>query len=135
MLIRHIIENTLKDFTNFFQVYKAGNNYQEPYLFNKGLALPCQICPFKFYLEADRDQKCLQVNPSLEIALHLANEIVDLIVDSLNDIPRLEILLFENVKDFIKLKYVNLIDKKEDIVLECKQTFKDVLISNSHGFK
>ena len=135
MLTRHIIENTLKELKEFFQVYEAGNNYQEPYVFNKGLALPCDICPFKFHLEADRDQECIRMNPSLEMALDFADEIVDLIAESLNDIPRLELLLFENVKDFIKLKYINLIDKNEEIVLDCKKILKAILVNNSHGFK
>jgi len=56
----------------------------------------------------------VKIEPTPGETFLILDEIADLIVDSLKDLPRLELLLFENVREFMFLKYVNLVGRDED---------------------
>lgn len=133
--MRYLIENTLKDWEQFILNYNDGNEYTEPYNFFGGLGLPHKVVPLRFYLIADQTLEKAQVKPSVSEAAETLIEIINLIVNSLNELPRLEILLFEDIHEFIDLKYPNPVSLTEQIVVDCKATFQMILKANKSGFK
>ena len=130
--MRSIIQNTLKDLVKFLDDYKTGNKYDGPYNFFKGLALPHLIIPFTFFLMPNRDLTKATMSPNIEETIHILNEIIDCAVDSLNDMPRLESLLFQNSQEF-DVSYYNLVKKDEEIVVSCKNRVKEIIEANSYG--
>ena len=135
-LMRFWTEQTLTEMSSFLSQYKDGNVFQEPYHFYSGLALPHSILPFKYYLVADPGAANLvKIEPTPGETFLILDEIADLIVDSLKDLPRLELLLFENVREFMFLKYVNLVGRDDEIVLDFKRSVRNVVEANLYGFK
>ena len=132
MLMRHVVENSIKDLTKLFKLYLNGNKYEPPYTFFEGLALPHLVIPFTFYFLPSRESESLTMSSDFEETKKSLNEIVDLIVYSLNDLPRIEYLLFDTTNICIP-KYNNLVAKDEDIVLNCKELIKKVIHQNSFG--
>lgn len=130
--MRSIIQNTLKDLVKFLDDYKTGNKYDGSYNFFKGLALPHLIIPFTFFLMPNRDLTKATMSPNIEETIHILNEIIDCAVDSLNDMPRLESLLFQNSQEF-DVSYYNLVKKDEEIVVSCKNRVKEIIEANSYG--
>lgn len=131
LLMRSIIEATLNELMDFIIQYKDGNTYTGDYDLHSDMALPHLVVPFTFYLLPDRDNESTRLSPSIQEATIVLDEIVDAIVDSLNDITRVEYSLFTNLTD--PLRYYNMVNQNEDIVAKCKQVFQDVLVSNSYG--
>lgn len=134
-IMRYWTEQTLDDLKVFLLQYKDGNSYKEPYDFFSGLALPHCILPFKYHLVADPTTSSVKIEPTTEETFAIIEEVTDLIVDCLKDMPRIELLLFENVREFMFLKYVNLLRREDEVVLDFKQTFRSVFEANLNGFK
>jgi hypothetical protein len=131
-LLRSLVENTLKDLIEFLLEYQDGNEYEGAYNFFKGLALPHLTLPFVFYFLPNRSTETIEMSPSLECTLDELNTIVDMIVDSVLDVPRIEHSLFQNVSD-IELRYVNMVDKNEHCVLKWKEKLAEIVKVNSTG--
>ncbi len=134
MLCRYMVEETLKDLKDFFSVYNNGNEYKEPYNYFSGLALPYRVVPLRFYLEADQVLEEAIVQPSLTEVKKDLDDIVDLILECVEGLPRLEMLLFKNSEEFKRLRYKNLVMRSEEQVLECKKILNQVVEANSYGF-
>lgn len=133
--MRYWTEQTLADLKAFLWQYKGGNAYKEPYDFYSGLALPHRMLPFKYFLVADPTTSSAKVEPTAGETFAIIDEVTDLIVDCLKDMPRIELLLFENVREFMFLKYVNMLRREDEVVLDFRQTFRKVLEANLYGFK
>lgn len=138
LLMRKLIENTLNDLVDFWSEYAQGNMYEGTYDILNGLALTHSNTPFKIYFQADRANRTTKIEPSLDETMSVLYGIIDSIVDSLKDVPRIETLLFQhiNTEDSpICLRYLNLVTKDECLVAKCKQALKTILISNAPGPK
>ena len=95
-LMRYITERTLEDLNEFMANYNDGNEYTAPYEFYKHLALPHKMIPFRFCLVAEKQLETVRVEPTMKEAELDFCDVVDRIVDCLSDMPRLELLLFQN---------------------------------------
>ena len=131
-IMREVIENTLNDLISFMNQYKEGNTYHEEYDIFKGLAIPHLVVPFKLYLMPDRENTQTKIEPSFDELVSELNQIIESIVNSLNDIPRIEKLLFQNMNDS-NLKYYNMVNINEDIVIKCKSTINSIVMLNRPG--
>ncbi len=134
VLCRYMVEETLKDLEGFFSEYMNGNEYREPYEFFSGLALPYRVVPLRFYLEADQVGEEAVVRPSVAEAKKDLREIVDLIVGSVEGLPRLEMLLFRDKREFERLRYRNLVVGSEESVVKVKRMLDEVVDANCSGF-
>lgn len=128
--LRRIVTNTLDGLKKFFSNYKNGNKYEDIFDFtNSNMVIPFISC-----LISDQTTDSTALNPNIENTDYIINEIIDCIITSLTEFPRLEILLFENV-EVLNLKYRNLVQNNEDLVVECKQFIKQIIDLNLEGPK
>ena len=130
---RYLIESTLRDLKNFVYAYAPENKFKQLYNYNTNLAEPTLVVPFKFYLMRDSGADSITAEPKFELATNLFNQVIELVVQSLEKIPRLELFLFPKVKSFEDLKYPNPVAKTEDFVQDCLQSCREILLINSFG--
>lgn len=153
LLIRSITEATLTDLVDFLDEYQNGNNYNGTYNFFKDLALPHRRIPFLFYfLIGDRDldsnrtttttttttTRVIEMSPSLEHTQDKLDYIFDLIITCLDDLPRVECLLFQQpIQQTQQIlnnnRYYNTVRINEEIIVKNKKRFANVLETNSLG--
>jgi len=132
LLLRRLVENTLEDLEKFFLNYKQGNTYEEgnDYMHtNLNMTVP-----FVSYLSSDALTSHIVLVPDIEMTHIEVNDTIDEIIQSVNNFPRLEKFLFENV-DLLELKYPNRIHLDEDAVVNFKEIFKEILFVNLKGPK
>jgi hypothetical protein len=149
LLIRSITEATLTDLFDFLDEYQNGNYYNGTYNFFKDLALPHRRIPFVFYfLIGGRDldnrttttttTRVIEMSPSLEHTQDRLDYIFDLIITCLDDLPRVECLLFQQPTQHTQQtlnnnRYYNTVRINEEIIVKNKKRFANVLEANSLG--
>jgi hypothetical protein len=130
--MRSVIENSIIEFVEFFDDFESGNRYDGEYQFKKGL--PKLISPFKIYYLTNRESNKIEIYPNVDENESIVEELVDRIVDGLNDLPRVEMLLFQTVdENQTNLRYLNMVSKDEKLIVECKKKLHQVILANSHG--
>lgn len=136
MIMRRLIENTLNDLMDFLINYKEGNKYDGVYDIFSGLALPHRILPFRIYYQPDRDYGTTKLDPNGEELIFILHHNIDMIVNSLREVPRVEYLLFQGFEESnSNLKYLNMVENNQDITIRCKNILKNLVLSNSFGPK
>ena len=129
LLMRGIVENTLKDLVSFLSNYKKGNNDDFTSVNTSFI-----ILPFTCYLKPNREEGVVKIDPSFDETIEVIFQITDEIVESLNNLPRIEKLLFQDTQG-VEYAYYNRVTKNEELVIKCKNTIKEIIISNSIGPK
>jgi len=132
LLMRSVIENSITEFVEFFDDFESGNHYEKEYQFKNGL--PKLITPFKIYYLTNRESNKIEIQPNVDENESIVEDLVDRIVDGLNDLPRIETLLFQTVEENqSSLRYLNMVSKDEKIIVNCKNKIRQVISANSHG--
>jgi hypothetical protein len=132
-IMRSLIEDTLNELMAFLDQYRDGNDYEGVYDIYKGLALPHLLVPFRLYLMPNRDKATVTVDPSIDEFVMNFHGLIDTIVNSLNEMPRVETLLFQETGSC--LKYYNMVNLNEDLVIKCKNEIERIVKINSFGPK
>ena len=130
LLMRGIIQNTLNDLVTFFNDYQNGNDYKDSYT---NLGLSHLLLPFTCYLKPNRELAAVNIDPNFGDTLDMLNEIVDTVVDSLNTMPRIETYLFQTTQGDVQNSYYNMVRKDEELVVNCKNRVKEIVMCNSIG--
>ena len=132
LILRSMIENTLSDLVSFLNCFRDGNNYEnEKDLFKKFLNLSIQP-PFTLDYVVNRSSEAIEIEINTESIILIFNEIIDGLINSLNDIKRVEYLLFEDMNLF-PVKYFNMVNSTEQFVLEFKAQVREIIVSNMTG--
>jgi hypothetical protein len=129
LLMRSIIENTLNDLVAFLSNYKNGNNFNNDFTIFSTSQL---VLPFKCYLLPNRDQGLVKIDPDFDETFEIINQTIDEIAESLNDMPRIEKLLFHETQG-VEYTYYNMVRKNEELVIKYKNILKEIITSNSIG--
>ena len=129
LLIRSVIENTLNDLVSFLDNYKYGNN--DCFVNNNSSHL---ILPFTCYLKPSRESGLIKIDPDFDETVETFYQIIDDIVESLNNMPRIEELLFQETQG-LECVYCNMVTKNEELVVKSKHFIKQIITSNATGPK
>ncbi|KAF6040218.1 hypothetical protein EB796_001432 [Bugula neritina] len=131
-LVRRTVERSLRDLVDMMKTYADGNDYEGDYHIFRGLAVPQlkQLCTI--FLVADYEKEQVMISPCSEDFITAMEELVDYIVKSVSDLPRLETLLFQPV-DGLKTKRISSVQLHEEVVLSAKAAIKKVLEANHLG--
>jgi hypothetical protein len=129
LLMRSVIENTLNDLVSFLDNYKYGNN--DCFVNNN---LSYQIFPFTCYLKPNRESGLIKIDPDFDETVETFYQIIDDIVESLYDMPRIEKLLFQEIQG-VECVYYNMVKKNEELVVKSKHLIKQIITSNATGPK
>lgn len=70
--------------------------------------------------------------PSFDEICDFFNAIIDFMVISVSELPRIEHLLFEAVED-LDVTFIKNVQLEEILVLDAKERIKTVVFANSHG--
>ncbi|XP_056430455.1 dynein axonemal heavy chain 3-like [Hyla sarda] len=130
-LLRCIVETSLTDLVEIIETYCEGNHYEGNYPSDSHWY---SMKPHLIFLFMKPFLKELDVsfNPSVEEIVCGFDNVVESLVISVQQMPRIENFLFQAV-DNLKIKYISSVQIHEEIVLSAKARIKAVIENNMHG--
>ncbi|XP_064633532.1 dynein axonemal heavy chain 3-like isoform X2 [Lineus longissimus] len=140
VLLRSCVRNSIYDLVDLLEEYSEGNEYQGDYNIMDGLGLPKKLHPLRFFMFSkmqlgDEDMtlnESTKFVPSFTGVCEFFNTIVDTMVESVFNIPRVEYKLFYEVEEAERV-CISTVKVDEEIVLKAKERIHRVVFSNSHG--
>ncbi|XP_043569115.1 dynein axonemal heavy chain 3-like [Chiloscyllium plagiosum] len=130
-LLRSIVEGSLQELVQIFEVYQQGNSYEGDYP-TDSLGLPVKPHPIIIFVKPQLEGSQVIFTPTVDDVIEGLNRIVDLLVTSVQQIPRIEHQLFQAVAN-LEIKYISSVRNEEEMVLSAKATLQTVVTNNSHG--
>ncbi|XP_063786085.1 dynein axonemal heavy chain 3-like [Pseudophryne corroboree] len=130
-LQRHIVEASLTDLVEMIETYNRGNLYEGNYP-SDDLWLPVKPHLILLHMKPFLKESDVRFNPSVEKIVCCFDKIVESLVISVQQMPRIENFLFQAV-DNLKIKYIGSVQIHEEIVLSAKARIKAVIENNMHG--
>lgn len=131
-ILRNLIQNTLNDLLNFLSVYSNGNYYESDSQKQfRGILVPHTLIPIVIPLLPNFQQLKFDLETDLNEARSIVDKTIDNIVQCLSDFPRIETLLFINLKP--KKFYLNMLNKNDQLVHSIKSKIKMIFHVNSFG--
>eukprot|EP00062_Callorhinchus_milii_P022724 gi/632980863/ref/XP_007907272.1/ PREDICTED: dynein heavy chain 3, axonemal-like [Callorhinchus milii] len=130
-LLRSLVEESLLTLVRLFEEYRKGNKYEGKYP-DATLGLPVKPHILTVFMKPDVETSSVRFIPAIDELVEKLNHIVDILVVSVQWIPRIEHQLFQPV-DNLEVKYISSVQLEEEIVLFAKARIQTVVESNSHG--
>ncbi|XP_071960977.1 dynein axonemal heavy chain 3-like [Antedon mediterranea] len=129
--MRSAIKRSIYDLVTWLELYFKGNSYEVEYK-ESGLSFPVMEHPFTVFMEAFTENVACRFVPPFEEVIGITHQAVDTIVQSMEEFPRIESLLFESV-DKLKIPFISTVKRDEEIVDVAKQRIEVVIYANGHG--
>ncbi|KAG8578269.1 hypothetical protein GDO81_010439 [Engystomops pustulosus] len=130
-LQRHIVETSLTDLVEMIDTYCEGNRYNGNYP-SDSLWYPVKPHLIVLFMKPFIKESDVCFNPSVEEIVCGFDNVVENLVISVQQMPRIENFLFQAV-DNLKIKYISSVQIHEEIVLSAKARIKAVIENNMHG--
>ncbi|XP_053321162.1 dynein axonemal heavy chain 3-like [Spea bombifrons] len=130
-LLRNIVKASLADLVNMIETYGKGNRYYRNSLPDH-LWRPVKPNLIWIYMKPSLSESDVNIYPSVEEMAHNFDNIVESLVISVQQMPRIEHSLFQAV-DNLKIKYISSVQIHEEIVLSARARIKAVIENNIHG--
>ncbi|XP_052779096.1 dynein axonemal heavy chain 3-like isoform X2 [Mya arenaria] len=131
-LLRSTVKNSVYDLVDLVEEYWEGNRYDGEYNIFQGLALPHKIHPVRIFMKDDMEDVEAIFSPSFPDICDFFYAIIDFMVISVAELPRIEHLLFEAVEN-LDITFIKTVAVGEEIIVEAKDRIKTVIYANSHG--
>ncbi|XP_053376707.1 dynein axonemal heavy chain 3-like [Mercenaria mercenaria] len=131
-LLRYTVCNSIKDLLDLVEDYHEGNSYEDDYSIFKGLALPQKLHPVTIFMKEDMENVEVTFKPKFPDTCDFFCAIIDFMVISVAELPRIEHLLFEAVED-LDISVIKTVQIEEELVIDAKDRIKTVIYANSHG--
>ncbi|ESO88893.1 hypothetical protein LOTGIDRAFT_125424 [Lottia gigantea] len=132
VLLRQCVKNSIYDLVDIIEKYYEGNRYEESYDIFSGLALPTLIHPVTIFMLENKENTGVLFKPSFTDICDFFNLLIDTMVLSVVELPRLENILFQTVEG-LDVKYISTVQSNEELVIEAKNRIHKVVMENSHG--
>ncbi|XP_068129764.1 dynein axonemal heavy chain 3-like [Hyperolius riggenbachi] len=130
-LQRSLVKASLSDLVEMIETYGEGNSYEGNYP-PDDLWYPVRPHLIMVSMKLLLKELDVHFNPSLEEIVCGFDNIVDSLVISVQQMPRIENFLFQAV-DNLKIKYISSVQIHEEIVLSAKARIKTVIENNMLG--
>ncbi|KAM4037486.1 dynein axonemal heavy chain 3-like [Anomaloglossus baeobatrachus] len=130
-LQRRIVETSLTDLVEMIETYSEGNHYEGNYP-SDSVLYPVKPHLTFLFMKAFLKESNVSFNPSVEEIVCGFDNVVESLVISVQQMPRIENFLFQAV-DNLKIKYISSVQIHEEIVLSAKARIKAVIENNMHG--
>ncbi|XP_075130611.1 dynein axonemal heavy chain 3-like [Leptodactylus fuscus] len=130
-LLRRIVETSLTDLVEMIETYSDGNHYEGNYP-SDNLWYPVKPHLIVLFMNPFLKESDVSFNPSVEEIVCGFDNVVESLVISVQQMPRIENFLFQAV-DNLKIKYISSVQIHEEIVLSAKARIKAVIENNMHG--
>ncbi|KAM4676017.1 dynein axonemal heavy chain 3-like [Discoglossus pictus] len=130
-LLRNIVEASITDLVKTIETYCKGNQYEGNYP-PDNLWRPVKTHLIVIFMKPFVKESDVRFNPSVEEIVCAFDNIVESLVISVQQMPRIENFLFQAV-DNLKIKYISSVQIHEEIVLSAKARIKTVIENNIHG--
>ncbi|GAB1598116.1 dynein heavy chain 3, axonemal-like [Argonauta hians] len=132
-LLRTYVEKSLSEFLTLIEFYLEGNDYNGQYSTTSGLGLPTKMHILKIFLNADvTSESTTFFKPSFDTINQCLCDIVDIIINSTKQFPRIEHCVFHAVEN-LPTKYIRYVRHDEYLVWNTKQRIKDIVLKNTRG--
>ncbi|KAL4226016.1 hypothetical protein ACF0H5_014003 [Mactra antiquata] len=131
-LVRYTVTNSISDLVDLVEEYYEGNNYTGDYNIFKGLALPQKIHPVTIFFTEDMENIEAKFKPTFSEICDFFCAIIDYMIISVAELPRIEHLLFEAVEN-LDVTFIKSVQIEEELVVDAKDRIKTVIFANSHG--
>lgn len=126
--LRSLLNRSLEDLVSFFEMYKDGNGFEG--VFKRCLPIIQQLIIVN--VVPDYEEETISFSPSffdIEISM---NEIINAIVLSVNNLTRVESLLFYQA-DNNPTKTIPSTDLSDQFVLMVKEKVSSIIVVNTDG--
>ncbi|XP_076804480.1 dynein axonemal heavy chain 3-like isoform X3 [Clavelina lepadiformis] len=130
-IIRELVRKSIQDVVFLLEQYRHGNKYEQSYE-ESGLHLPAKPHPIKFFMRPDMTNVCTTFEPAFDKIIEKLHEIVDVMVTSVQQLPRVEHLLFQAVEN-ASATHLSAVQTEDEIVVVAKQRISAVILHNSYG--
>ncbi|XP_053575219.1 dynein axonemal heavy chain 3-like [Bombina bombina] len=130
-LLRNIVEASVIDLVKTIEKYSEGSQYEGIYPSDK-LWHPVKPHLILIFMKPFLKESDVRFNPSVEEIVSGFDSVVESMVISVQQMPRIENFLFQAV-DNLKIKYISSVQIYEEIVLSAKERIKNVMENNIHG--
>nr|XP_026694595.1 dynein heavy chain 3, axonemal isoform X2 [Ciona intestinalis] len=130
-IIRELVRSSIHDVIRLFEHYRCGNKYDASYE-ESGFNLPTMPHPIKFFMLADMEHTSTTFKPSFKEIISKIHQALDSIVISVQQLPKVEQLLFQPVKT-LEVSYISSVQVDDEIVRVAKQRINDIAQINCHG--
>ncbi|XP_073413059.1 dynein axonemal heavy chain 3-like [Dendrobates tinctorius] len=130
-LQRHIVETSLTDLVEMIETYSEGNHYEGNHP-SDSLWYPVKPHLAFLFMKPFLKESDVSFNPSVQEIVCGFDNVVESLVISVQQMPRIENFLFQAV-DNLKIKYISSVQIHEEIVLSAKARIKAVIENNMHG--
>nr|XP_039250666.1 dynein heavy chain 3, axonemal-like [Styela clava] len=130
-LLREAVKISIHDFVYLMEIYSAGNRYESSYAAS-GLEYPTKPRPLRIYMVPDTKGVVTTFSPDFNGIIAHLHEAVDIIVESVQKLLRIEHKLFQAV-DGNPETYLSTVKVDDEIVIAAKQRISAVVLNNSHG--
>ncbi|XP_073507678.1 dynein axonemal heavy chain 3-like [Phyllobates terribilis] len=130
-LQRRIVETSLTDLVEMIENYSEGNKYEGNYP-SDSLWYPVKPHLTFLFMKPLLKESDVSFNPSVQEIVCGFDNVVESLVISVQQMPRIEKFLFQAV-DNLKIKYISSVQIHEEIVLSAKARIKAVIENNVHG--
>ncbi|XP_065937642.1 dynein axonemal heavy chain 3 isoform X7 [Magallana gigas] len=131
-LLRSCVINSMYDLVDLIEEYSEGNSYQGEYTLFKGLALPTKIHIVHFFMQENVEKVDINFKPSFPDICDFFCLIIDQMIISVKELPRIEHLLFQSVED-LQISTIRSVIIEEELVEKAKDRLQTVVMGNSHG--
>ncbi|CAH1783206.1 unnamed protein product, partial [Owenia fusiformis] len=131
-LLRSCVEKSIHDLVDLVEDYCNGNKYEGVYNIFSGLALPMKYHPVTFFLNEDYLNERTTFYPTFDGICDIFNQIINVMVRSVFNIPRVETQLFQTVED-LETNAISTVHVEEEIVRVSKLRIRKVVDANSFG--
>ncbi|KAH3881436.1 hypothetical protein DPMN_005362, partial [Dreissena polymorpha] len=131
-LLRSAVINSISDLVDLIEEYTGGNQYDGEYDIYSGLALPQKIHPVRIFMKEDMENAQVIFSPLFPELCEFFNAIIDFMVISVSQLPRIEHLLFEAVEN-LDITFIRTVHVEEEVVVNAKERIKTVIYNNHHG--
>ncbi|XP_031754732.1 dynein heavy chain 3, axonemal [Xenopus tropicalis] len=130
-LLRNIVKASLNDLVKMIETYSKGNQYEgnQP---SDDLWYPVKPHLILIFMKPFLNESDVSFNPSVEEIVCGLDSVVESLVISVQQIPRIENFLFQAV-DNLKIKYISSVQIHEEIVMSAKARIKIVIENNLYG--
>lgn len=131
-LLRSIVENTLNEFIAFLENYSNGNSYTGIYDIFSGLGLPKIKNCLRVFLHPNKRLFSTICMPGLDEIHQFFDALVEIVIKSVDTIPSVESLLFQQV-DGLAPKLLRTLKLNEEFTLKLKERLHKMVDTNSFG--
>ncbi|EDV21418.1 uncharacterized protein TRIADDRAFT_60039 [Trichoplax adhaerens] len=128
--IRSAVLHSIYDLVELTEEYSNGNNYDGEYFHSNQTKT---IHPIVIFTDGSIEGQDIIFKPTITEIIEKINIIINMMLDSIKGIPRVEYQLFYLEDDNQDIRCIEVLRSEEELVLMAKQRIEEVIRNNLHG--